>query len=226
MFRNIGIFDSKRQIISGGGASYPTTGLIARYTFASNGNDSYGANNMSETGSITYGDNSSPWGGDVATMVSSGTSRFSISGGWTSYMQSPKIFTYSFWFNIPSTPYYYYECFGGESLYKRFSMVYFYGSGILYGRETSGLNNIYNSYSFSDWGNWHMITIIVNQSTHTDRFYFDGNYVSEKTGLSSFEINSTTMFIGKLGSFGLFYLYEGILSDANISALYNSGIGI
>lgn len=106
-----------------------------------------------------------------------------------------------------------------------------------------GLRNTYSvwpwslNYNIEQDGNWHMITAIRNGATNTIYLYLDGELVMKSadgaaTQSPSVIGNYPTALNGSSGvrsglfNHGQFLFYNRVLSDKEITYLYNNGYGI
>lgn len=227
----------RNRVISGAGPApspYPTDGLISRFAFEDNLDDSYGSYDGSiDTGSISY-----TTGTVGKCIVSSNNSRVDT-GVPTSYFEGTNSFTAVYWLNFTNndgSPHYLgginnvitncsirIGCENSEKL----SFQRYYSAGFN--------NKIVSSSSYND-GSWHMMACIYNGST----MYLNIDNGTEDLSLGSTgSMPSLSGYYWKIchidfannqrswyGNIDQHYVYNKVLSASELTQLWNSGSGV
>ena len=82
-------------------------------------------------------------------------------------------------------------------------------------------------------GNWHFAAMTLNNGTSA-RYYIDGTLIGQQTGLSLGDMNIQTIHLAGSGNYGAplagglddFFLCNTVLTDAQITQLYNATLNI
>lgn len=216
---NSGILGYKHPIYAAS-ASFPTDGLLARYQFEDNNNDSYGSYNMSGGNAFVTGKVGK------AANVQPGYPSLNDSALADNFLgQSP--FSISFWARFDGGAG---EgvCFcvhnGGWS--SGMVQAYFYNGS--YTMDFMGVT--FNYGSSHNFGLWHHYVSMFSGTQSIA--YLDGAHVStqadtsNKGGVSIVSLGARPGIDGKYWSYDQYYLYKRVLTAGEISALYNGGAGI
>lgn len=241
---NHGIFDYKRPVIAAA-ASYPTNGLVSRFTYEDSLSDTYGSYSTWRT----YGNNTQTWSYDSNGKVGKGfktnASGQGTSGGIIENITDSGLYTLpsgtntvsiSMWIKITTSnadltyPMSFLQGDGqARSPWGFAGASYTPGGGIAGCLMGSNVTTTYN-YDFRD-SNWHHFVMTYDGTT--EKIYVD-NTERISYSRSSWLTNFNRIVVGgtNLGSWpilGLFdqvYFYNRALNTTEVSQLYNSGNGI
>jgi len=213
--------------------SYPTDGLIARYSFDDTLNDSYGSNN----GFVTYPSGTPSWTYDTGLInkavkgASSGNNTLRNTTDSPIYNCSGNTaWSVSVWIKITNTSAGYQKPINFSNIFLGFGGSAFKPPGSLDGNPFLYTTSPIGYYAADMRDNtWHHYAIVDDNSTI--KLYIDTteriSTSSPSIGTSSrMEILAQNQSWYLNGYMDLLYLYNKALTTTEISQLYNSGSGV
>jgi hypothetical protein len=228
LFRNHGIFDSKRQAVAGG-PSYPTSGLLCHLPLESDLSDDSGngynatAKDSTELAAMSY--TTGKIGNALVLPNRSGT-------GFKLGMSGPSAFTISHWVKTSQS--------GRTVLGNNDSAAIPAGWWLLI-LDTTLHFEIYNG----SWGNsgntgtindnnWHMVTYTFD-GTNAWQIIVDNGTPVTLTKSANVASPANPIYIGSyqpfngqqvVGNYDSFFCYNRVLTSTEIGQLWNSGSGV
>lgn len=226
MLRNHGIFDYK---VGTPTPSYPTDGLIARWTFEDSLNDVYGSNNLSSYGTIAYAT------GKLGKCVDYNNAGKSYTAAVKSYMIGGNPWSISMWWYQKSVGYYdplFY--FVGTTNPPRFYLHISETSGTDYWYEAMDGTRVYWNQTITQ-GAWHHHVITFSKPDF--KWYVDNGTPHTLSFNVNMKDNNQVLTFGGRADNGASqvladayqdntYFYSKALSAAEVSQLWNGGDGI
>jgi hypothetical protein len=230
---NNSILKFNGQPLSWGGiapaAAYPTTGLISRWQFEDNLDDSFGGKTLTPDGGPSF------INGKVGKAYAYGTSAYSNDSVFTDLFNGNNSFGLSFWIKRTGTdgdfvPF----CACNESGDNNSSLnqFYFQNTGVA-SFNRAGQNR---DYTFTvNFDTYQHFVFSRNATTLETKMYFNSNEVSGTVRTQDTVISGVTRIhiMSRVYSFGIrnwsldqLYLYNRPLTPTEVSQLYNSGNGI
>jgi hypothetical protein len=241
MLRNHGIFDYKIKIGGTPTPSYPTDGLISRWSMDNTSDDSISGFNLSALGTPVYSNDIKKIG-DYSHYFNNTNGLYTDSA--KPYLIGGNPWTISFWYYAVTGGSWYDPMFYfSRTSDATWDRIYFVNqadasltayAGIQYGGSGGTISpfNVYTNPS-TGYNEWHMYTLTYSKPTLTA--YLDT--VPKGTGSQTNNLRDYSQRLGfgyrpestgfkAKGYMCAVYLYNKALSQSEINQLYNGGSGI